>query len=76
MKDISQSLTQNALLNSSFRIAGLGATTANAQDRTNLNRKRTLPVHLILEMHESSRLEIPFWIMLALSACMSLALCF
>jgi hypothetical protein len=76
MKDMSQSLTQNGFLNSGFSLAGIGASNKACQDGINVNRKRTLPVHLMLEMHESSRMETPFWIMLALSACVALAISF
>ena len=76
MKEISQSLTQDGLLNSGFGFVRMVADAAKAARklRAGARPKPTSPIGFILEMQRSNRLETPIWILLAATACVALAL--
>ena len=76
MKEISQSLTQDGLLNSGFGFVRMVADAARASRKpgTGARPKSTSPIRFMLEMQRSNRLETPIWILLAASACVALAL--
>ena len=75
MKEISQSLTQDGLLNSGFGFVRMVADAA--KDRKPIAGgcpKSTSPIGFMMEMQRSNRLETPIWILLGASACVALAL--
>ena len=76
MKQISQSLTQDGLLNSGFGFVRMIADAAKAsrKPRAGGRANTTSPIGFVLEMQRSNRLETPVWILLGASACVALAL--
>ena len=75
MKEISQSLTQDGLLNSGFGSVRMIADAAKThKPRAGGRPKSTSPIGFMLEMQRSNRLETPIWILLAASAWVALAL--
>ena len=76
MKQISQSLTQDGLLNSGFGFVRMVADAARTTGKLQAERrlKSTSPIGFMLEMQRSNRLETPIWMLLAASACVALAL--
>ncbi len=75
MKEISQSLTQDGLLNSVFGFVRMVADAAKARKpRAGGRAMPTSPIGFMLEMQRSNRLETPIWILLGASACVALAL--
>ena len=71
---MSQSLTQDGLLNSGFGFVRMVADAAKAARKPQGHEKSTSPINFVLEMQRSNRLETPIWILLAASACVALAL--
>ena len=76
MKQISQSITQDGLLNSGFGFVRMVTDAARATGRAQAksHQKSSSSIRLALAMKESNRLETPIWILLAASACVALAL--
>jgi len=75
MKQISQSLTQNGFLNPGLTLLGIGTDTATPSRKPRVRGRAKEPSpSLMVEMHRSNRIETPVWILLAVSACVALAL--
>jgi len=74
MKQISQSLTQDGLLNSGFGFVRMVTEAAKAGGKPRGRANTTSPIGFMLEMQRSNRLETPIWILLGASACVALAL--